>query len=109
MSEASIPALQDAIRHMHGCESAFVESVPVVERFVLRAEGLARDQIVWEGAVSVFDLIGHPTAKRCYAWSAESYPPPFGRRFTAVLQEGPVTSPADAVRASIVADWRKGR
>ena len=38
-----------------------VESVPVVERF----EG----QTAWQGTVEVFDLIGHPTAKRAYEWT----------------------------------------
>jgi hypothetical protein len=56
---AGLPALLDAIRHMHGCEATFVESVPVRETF--------RGATAWEGEVQVFDVIGHPTAKRCYA------------------------------------------
>jgi len=38
-----------------------VESVPVKEVF----EG----QTAWQGTVEVFDLIGHPKAKRAYAWT----------------------------------------
>jgi hypothetical protein len=51
----------------------------------------------------VFDLEGHPNAKRAYAWSS----PIEGsdkRRFFAVLQMGAILSPADAVRAAIVAE-----
>ena len=33
MDPTGLPALQDAIKHMHGCESSWVESVPVVETF----------------------------------------------------------------------------
>jgi len=60
---------------------------------------------VWEGVVHVFELSGHPTAVRAYAWSS----PVEGsdkRRFFAVLHQGPIKSPADAVRAAIVAEQR---
>ena len=60
---------------------------------------------VWDGVVHVFDLSGHPTATRAYAWSS----PIEGstkRRFYAVLHVPPISSPADAVRAAIVADYR---
>lgn len=97
MPEVSIDALQEAIRHTHGCESRFVETVPVTERF--------QGQTVWEGKVQVFDLIAHPTATRCYAWSyligdTER------RRIVAVLHEGPVDSAQAAVRAAIIAENR---
>jgi hypothetical protein len=32
VDDAGVPALIDAIRHMHGLESTWLESVPVVER-----------------------------------------------------------------------------
>jgi hypothetical protein len=89
-------ALREAIRNMHGCDSTFVEAVDVREEHDRR--------VVWEGAVKVFDLIGHPKASRAYAWS---YPTTGGkRRFVAVLRLPPVDSPAIAVRASILADER---
>ncbi len=97
MSEVPVAALRDAIRNLHGCDSTFVESVPVVERF--------KGQIVWEGTVVVFDLIGHPKARRAYAWSAD-VPGTERRRFVAVLRLPPVDTAADAVKASIVADRR---
>jgi hypothetical protein len=61
--------------------------------------------MVWEGVVHVFDLKGHPTASRAYAWSS----PIEGsdkRRFFAVLHQGLVKSPVDAVRAAIVAEQK---
>src|SRR3984885_14618905 len=89
--------LQRAVERMHTCKATLSQSVPVSETF----EG----KTVWEGVVHVFDLKGHMTATRAYAWSS----PIEGsdkRRFFAVLHEGPVKSPADAVRAAIVVEQR---
>ena len=47
----------------HGGTATFVQAVPVHEVF----EG----KTVWDGVVHVFDLAGHPTANRAYAWSYE--------------------------------------
>jgi hypothetical protein len=52
----NITDLTDAIRATHGCESFFVESVPIKEVF--------KDQIAWEGTVEVFALINHPKTKK---------------------------------------------
>ena len=43
------------------CGAIQSETVPVHEVF--------RGKTVWQGDVEVFDLIGHPKAKRCYGWS----------------------------------------
>lgn len=90
--------LQRAVERMHGCAAMLVQSVPVKERF----EG----KTIWRGVVHVFDLTGHPKATRAYAWSS----PIEGsdkRRFFAVLHDGLIKSPADAVRAAIVAEHRE--
>src|SRR5205823_6677380 len=82
---------------MHGGIATSAQSVPVRETF----EG----ETVWEGVVHVFDLAGHPTATRAYAWSS----PTEGstkRRFFAVLHQPPVDSPQAAVQAAIVAEQR---
>lgn len=53
----------------------------------------------------VFDLAGHPTATRAYAWSS----PIEGstkRRFFAVLHTERISSPLEAVRAAIVAEHK---
>ena len=56
---------------------------------------------VWHGIVYVFDLGGHRSADRCYAWSSRVEGSD-GRRFFAVLHTPPIASPADAVRAAIL-------
>ena len=90
-------ALQDAIRHLEGCASSWVESAPVTEMF-------GRDIVVWDGVVEVFDLIDHPSARRAYGWSYET--DEGKRRFMVVLHKPPVDSPETAVRAAIAADYR---
>jgi len=90
--------LRDVIRHLHGGEATHVESVPVKEVF----EGMT----VWEGIVEVFDLRGHPAAKRVYAWAHETENPERPQRHIAVLHLGPVTSAQEAVKAAIVNQYR---
>lgn len=91
-----IANLQKAIRAMHGCESRFVESVPVHEVF--------RGETAWRGTVEVFDLIGHAKAKRAYAWS---YQDGDEIKSTAVLEIPPVDSPQTAVMVAIAAKARQ--
>ena len=94
--EASPEALRDAIRHLHGCDSRWVESVHVHEKL--------GEATVWEGSVQVFDLVGHPQAKRAYVWS---YATEGGKRtFIAVLGVPPVVDARTAMQASIVATSR---
>jgi hypothetical protein len=97
MTEVEVGELRQAVEHMHGGAATFGQSVPVRETF----EG----ETVWEGVVHVFDLAGHPTATRAYAWSS----PIEGsakRRFVAVLHTDRINSPLEAVRAAIVAERR---
>lgn len=94
MDDAGLPALLDAIRHMHSCEATWLESVPVKEAF--------RGEIAWDGAVQVFELVGHPVATRCYAWSHQVGEGP-RRKFFAVLGLGPVVDAVTAVRAAVAA------
>jgi hypothetical protein len=89
--------LREVVEKMHGGTATLVQSVPVNETF----EGKA----VWEGVVHVFDLAGHPTATRAYAWSS-SIEGSTKRRFFAVLHTERISSPLEAVRAAIVAEHR---
>jgi hypothetical protein len=91
--------LQTAVMQLHGCGAVHRETVPVHEVF--------RGQTVWQGEVEVFDLSGHPKAKRCYGWSHREGKDDAGERFVAVLEIPPVVSPVTAVRAAIVADSKK--
>jgi hypothetical protein len=95
MPPKEITELKNAIRAMHGRESLHVESVPVKEVF----EG----QTAWEGTVEVFDLVGHPEAKRAYAWS---YRDGDQNKTIAVLRVPPVDSSQSAVKVAIAAKGR---
>ena len=90
--------LRDVIRRLHGAQATHVESVPVKETF--------QGQTVWEGVVEVFDLVGHPTAHRVYAWSHHTDDPANPKRHVTVLHLHPVKSARDAVRAAIVQEFR---
>ena len=73
------------------------EAVPVCEKF--------RGQVAWQGVVYVFNIDGHLNATICYAWSS-TIESSTKRRFFAVLHIPPVTSPQEAVRAAIVAEYK---
>ena len=94
-----IESVQDAIRHLHGCESSHIESVPVHEEF--------RGQTVWSGTVEVFELIGHPKAEVCYAWGHRAGKDDKQSQYVIVLGIPPVDSPVAAIRASIASDLKK--
>lgn len=92
MDPAGLPALLDAIRHMHGVDATWIESVPVRETF--------KGEVVWDGEVQVFG-VAHQKASRAYTWSHAT--DTGRRRFVAVLGLGPVVDAITAVRASIAA------
>jgi hypothetical protein len=100
MIDVSPDELREAIESQHGGKATFVQAVPVREQF--------QGQTAWDGVVHVFHLEGHPDAERAYAWSTLLDEKTGRRRFYAVLHAGPVKSPADAVRAAIVAEARRG-
>ena len=89
MNELPLWGFQHAIRQTHGAKARLADRVNIDEQY--------EDQPVWTGEVLVFDLEGHPTASRCYAWEVDG-------EVTAVLHTGPVDSPVKAVRASILAE-----
>jgi hypothetical protein len=93
-----ITELKDVIRRLHGAEATHVESVPVKEMF--------QGHTVWEGIVEVFDLVGHPTAHRVYAWANDIDDQKNPRHHVTVLHLHPVKSAQDAVRAAIVQEFR---
>ncbi len=100
MNDGEKSQLREAVERMHGGSAMLAQSVSVRETF----EG----KTVWEGVVHVFDLTGHSTASRTYAWSS----PIEGstkRRFFAVLHTERINSPLEAVRAAIVAEHRGSR
>jgi hypothetical protein len=93
MQPKNVQSLQSAIKAMHGCDSHWVESVPVHEVF--------QGQTAWQGTVEVFDLMGHSKAKRVYAWQYQDDDKQ--TKTVAVLEIPPVDSPQTAVKVAIAA------
>ena len=94
-----IDRLRMVIFQFEGCDSTHVESVPVHEVF--------GGKTVWDGMVEVFDLLGHPKAKRAYAWTHPEGTEDKGERFVVVLEIPPVDSPKAAVQVAAVNDIKK--
>jgi hypothetical protein len=88
--------VQVAVSQLHNCGATHSKSVPVHEVF--------RGKTIWQGEVEVFDLHGHPKARRCYVWSQLDGQNDERTRFVAVLEIPPVVSAETAVRVQIVKD-----
>lgn len=93
-----INRVQSAVQRLHGCAAVHCGTVPVHEVF--------QGHTVWQGDVEVFDLTGHPRAKRAYGWSHREAVHDEDERFVTVLEIPPVVSPETAVRASVMADFK---
>jgi hypothetical protein len=89
------------IQHLHKCRATWRESVPVHEVF--------RGQTVWLGEVELFDLTGHPKAKRACAWGHLDGAKDERTRFVAVLEIPSVDSAQKAVQVQIVKDIKEGK
>jgi hypothetical protein len=87
-----IKTLQQKIKAEYGCDSIHVASERVHEA------------TAWQGTVEVFDLIGHPKAKRAYAWVYEDHDQ---HKTVVVLGIPPVDSPESAVKVAIAAAAKK--
>ena len=90
--------LQQVIRNVHGCESRYLESIHVLEKF----EG----EIVWNGTVEIFELSDPFDGRKCFAWGCVEERPRKQRRYVTVLEAPNVTSAEQAVRASLTSDSR---
>ncbi|PYK62905.1 MAG: hypothetical protein DME21_04765 [Verrucomicrobia bacterium] len=91
-----IERLQLTIQHLHKCAAVHRETVPVHEVF--------KGQTLWNGNVEVFDLGGHPKAKRCYGWT---YGEP--EEFITILELPPVDSAQSAVKVGVSYQIKKAR
>jgi hypothetical protein len=93
MVVVEIAELRQAVERLHHEGGArLIRSVRISESF----DGTS----TWEGIVHIFVLSGHPTATQAYAWSS----PIEGsteRQYFAVLNIPPITSPVEAVRATV--------
>jgi hypothetical protein len=93
--------LQVTVQQLHNCGAVWRESVPVTEIF--------GGKTIWKGEVEVFDLTGHPKAKRAYGWSHPEGDNNKGERFVTVLEIPPVDSPETAVKMAIYNDIKQGK
>lgn len=93
-----ISLIKEAIKETLGCDSSWVESKRVTEKF--------QEQIAWDGTVEVFDLIDHPKTKRAYGWSYRE-----GNKDKAkvVLGMSPVDSAQSAVKVAIASKARSNQ
>jgi len=77
MNQGPVDNMRRSMEGQHGGRAKLAEVVAVDERH----DG----KPVWQGVVHVFDLEGHPTAKRAYAWSS----PYRGQHEAPVLRRAP--------------------
>ena len=68
-----------------------------------------RGKTVWQGEVEVFDLNGHPKAKRAYAWAHLDGKHDEHTQYVAVLEIPPVDSARRAVQVHIVKGIKEGK
>ena len=101
------PAMAAGIEKSYWTVAELVERCGATWRESVSVHEIFRDQTVWKGEVKVFDLNGHPKAKRCDGWSHPEGENDKGERFVTVLEIPPVESAITAVRASIVADSKR--
>ena len=94
-----VAELKRFVEQTHGCAASYRTTIAVEER--------SKGETVWDGSVIVFDVF-HPEAQICYAWTSQAGDADKLRSY-AVLGKPPINSPADAVRAAIVADSKDGR
>jgi hypothetical protein len=92
-----VTALERIIRDQHG-------GTPTLRAMIFVSESV-RGRPVWESMVYVFDLKGHPSAKRCYGLARVGD----DGELAAVLEEGRVSSPATALRAYLEEKVRRLR
>ena len=84
--------LAQEFKTAHGCRAQFMHTVPVREVF--------SGNKIWDGAVWLFKLTGHPKAKFGYAWL---HPNAAGDdlQITTVLEMGGVDSAPRAIRRAV--------
>jgi len=95
-----IKKLHSAILERHACKASWSESLSVDDVF--------HGRTIWQGAVEVFSLSGHPTAKRAYAWIDRDGEDDATETVETILEIPPVDSPLSAVWASMTADSMRG-
>ena len=93
MIEMLADELRLAVQQLQGSPSRLLEIVPL-------ADATLREQVSG-GNVYVYELLAHPTAKKCYAWATPSTTN--STIMHAVLQTEATNSPEAAVRSTRIA------
>ncbi|MGH7142573.1 MAG: hypothetical protein ACREJ2_00390 [Planctomycetota bacterium] len=88
--------LKNIIFNLHQCQAQHLRSVEITE-----PEGI---HPVWVGTVEEFRLIGHPTAKTCFAWEHTCGNNEEELRYVAMLGSDTLRTPRDAVRRILALD-----
>ena len=88
-----IGELRSTIKRLHQCEASHSRTEAVKE--------VINGQVLWDGNVEVFALLGHDRALRCYAWGHLHESGQW--EVTTVLAIPPVISSQTAVLAAIAA------
>jgi hypothetical protein len=83
--------LSSTIKSVHGVNARWLKSTQVQE--------VLNGHILWQDDVETFELIQHPEAKFCYAWSMKSAD---GIMVLTALSLDPVTSPQKAIHEAIL-------
>ena len=92
-----VAELRSTIRRLHHCDAAHSRTEAVKE--------VVNGQVMWEGNVEVFALLGHPEALRCYAWGHLHEDGKW--EVTTVLAIPPVVSASSAVIAAFIARMKQ--
>jgi hypothetical protein len=85
--------LRSTIRRLHRCDASHTRTETVKE--------VVNGQLMWEGNVEVFAILGHDRALRCYAWGHLHADGKW--EVTTVLAIPPVVSASSAVIAAFIA------
>jgi hypothetical protein len=88
-----IAELRATIKRLHQCEASHTRTEAVKE--------VINGQVLWDGSVEVFALLGHDRALRCYAWGHMNESAQW--EVTTVLAIPPVVSSSTAVLAAVAA------
>lgn len=92
-----IGELAATVQRIHQCQASHTRTEPVRE--------MINGQVLWEGRVEVFALLGHDRALRCYAWGHLHEEGQW--EVTTVLAIPPIVSASTAVLAAVAAKIRE--
>ena len=87
-----IEHLKSAVEQAHACTATWINTTPVAAK--------ASGKLLWDGNVHIFELTGHPSCARCYAWWEHEFGSFAQRTVMICLREGTVTLASEAVTAS---------